>query len=142
MGAFVPRRSSSAGFDGSNSAIKRTTGEALSAAVNVLSLPYFQKQIQRMNQSVESDPDLAIGTAKELIESACKQILSQQGIEPDSNWKLARLVKETQKGLNLVSDELSNEAKAVGALKKILGSLANIVQGPVRVFVNYLLNRK
>ena len=37
---------------------------------------YLKQQIQRMEQSIDSDPSLAIGTAKELIETCCKTILN------------------------------------------------------------------
>ena len=37
------------------------------------------EQIRRMKDSVETDPSLAIGTAKELIETCCKTILAERG---------------------------------------------------------------
>jgi hypothetical protein len=37
---------------------------------------YLAGQIRRMQDSVEKDPSLAIGTAKELIETCCKTILT------------------------------------------------------------------
>ena len=48
-----------------------------------------------MESSVESDPALAIGTAKELVETCCKTILSDLRIEADKDWTLSKLVKET-----------------------------------------------
>ena len=49
-----------------------------------------------MESSVESDPALAIGTAKELVETCCKTILSDLRIEADKDWTLSKLVKETE----------------------------------------------
>ena len=40
---------------------------------------YLRQQIIRMEEAVESDPALAIGTAKELIETCCKTILEERG---------------------------------------------------------------
>lgn len=40
---------------------------------------HMADQIRRMESAVESDPSLAIGTAKELIETCCKTILSERG---------------------------------------------------------------
>jgi hypothetical protein len=39
---------------------------------------YLEQQIHRMETAVEDDPWLAIGTAKELVETTCKTILSER----------------------------------------------------------------
>jgi hypothetical protein len=36
---------------------------------------YSSRQVTRMEEAIESDPELAIGTAKEFIETMCKTIL-------------------------------------------------------------------
>lgn len=41
---------------------------------------HLKQEISRMTAAVETDPDLAIGTAKELIETCCKTILQERGI--------------------------------------------------------------
>lgn len=41
---------------------------------------YVSQQITRMEASVMNDPGLAIGTAKELVETCCKTILIERGI--------------------------------------------------------------
>src|ERR1039458_2165277 len=43
-------------------------------AVSAGDREYLSRQITRMESSIESDPELAIGTAKELIETCCKGI--------------------------------------------------------------------
>jgi len=60
-----------------------------------LSSDYISQQITRMEVAVENDPELAIGTAKELIESVCKTILKEEGIQPDSKTDLPALVSQT-----------------------------------------------
>jgi hypothetical protein len=40
---------------------------------------YISRQVTRMEEAVESDPELAIGTAKEFIETICKTILDGLG---------------------------------------------------------------
>ena len=44
----------------------------------------FVEQIGRLGSSVEADPSLAIGTAKELIETCCKTILAELGKPVDA----------------------------------------------------------
>lgn len=40
-----------------------------------LNTEYVNNKISLMNEAISRDTDLAIGTAKELIETACKSIL-------------------------------------------------------------------
>jgi hypothetical protein len=54
------------------------TGYASSAASR-LNLPGLQMQIERIMQSIDTDPAHAIGTAKEMIETTCKSILTARG---------------------------------------------------------------
>jgi hypothetical protein len=55
-----------------------------------------------MQRSVESDPALTLGTAKELIETACKTILEERGTTPPPDWDLGKLGKETREVLGLL----------------------------------------
>ncbi len=42
--------------------------------------PELHRQIERMRDAVNDAPTLAIGTAKELIETICKTILAERGV--------------------------------------------------------------
>ncbi|HEY5369634.1 MAG TPA: abortive infection family protein [Hanamia sp.] len=97
--------------------------------LNVLSEDYIVSQITVMESAIESAPDLAIGTAKELIESICKTILKELNVQIEDDYDLPRLLKETSKKLRLTPKEIPNEAKASETIKKILGSLSMVVQG-------------
>lgn len=90
---------------------------------------YVTQQITRMETAVRSDPDLAIGTAKELVETCCKTILQERGVEHADNMELARLVKLTSKELKLTPDDIPDKAKAADTIKKLLSNLATITQG-------------
>ncbi|MBF0135067.1 MAG: abortive infection family protein [Magnetococcales bacterium] len=89
---------------------------------------YLNQQINRMVTSVQEDPDLAIGTAKELVESVCKTILEERGEDPGKD-DLLKLVRNTCKSLALLPDDVSNAKKGSETIKKILSSLAQISQG-------------
>lgn len=60
-----------------------------------LDTAYINSKIDLMNSAVINSTDLAIGTAKDLLETACKSILKQKGVTYDRNWDLNWLVKET-----------------------------------------------
>ena len=64
--------------------IGRFVGTSVSPGINsakeVLSgtdVGYVTQQITRMETAVNQDPELAIGTAKELVETCCKSILNE-----------------------------------------------------------------
>jgi hypothetical protein len=92
-------------------------------------LGYIAQQITRMESSVETDPDLAIGTAKELVESCCKSILEDRRVEYSRSDDLPSLVKKTAKELQLTPQDIPEKAKAVDTIKRLLSSLATITQG-------------
>jgi hypothetical protein len=60
---------------------------------------YITQQITRMESAVVNDPDLAIGTAKELVETCCRTILTERGISVPKSIDLPQLVKLTSKEL-------------------------------------------
>jgi hypothetical protein len=55
----------------------------LSAIASTFDSYELQKQIERVKSAVEDDPGLAIGTAKEILETTCKTILFERKIEID-----------------------------------------------------------
>lgn len=90
---------------------------------------YVAQQITRMESAVIADPSLAIGTAKELIETCCKTILHERGLTVRENLDLPQLVKLTSKELKLTPNDIDSEAKASETIKKLLSNLATITSG-------------
>lgn len=90
---------------------------------------YLAEQIRRMEDSVETDPSLAIGTAKELIETCCKTILSERGQEISGTSDIPTLTKTTLKELNLVPEGVPNAARGADVIKRLLSNLSTIGQG-------------
>jgi len=90
---------------------------------------YVLGQITRMESSVENDPSLAIGTAKELVETVCRTILEERKINIPANEDLPKLVKVTAKELKLTPDDIPDEAKASENIKRLLSNLATITNG-------------
>jgi hypothetical protein len=65
---------------------------------------YVAQQITRMEVAVVNDPALAIGTAKELVETCCKTILNARHIQFSRSTDLPELVKLTTRALELTPD--------------------------------------
>jgi hypothetical protein len=89
---------------------------------------HFQ-QLTQMEGAVDTDPELAIGKAKEFVESICKTILDERNVEHDRKDDLPTIVKKTTKALHLTTDDISDTAKAADTIKKMLNNLGTIVQG-------------
>lgn len=90
---------------------------------------YVLGQITRMESAVENDPGLAIGTAKELVETVCRTILEEREIEFAEKGDLPKLVKATAKELKLTPSDIPDEAKASESIKRLLSNLATITNG-------------
>ena len=96
---------------------------------DVFNAEYMSRQINRIEAAISYDPDLAIGTSKELVETCCKTILQERGIEYDDKWELTKVVKETYKQLKLTPDDIPETAKAAETIKRLLSNLATVTQG-------------
>jgi hypothetical protein len=90
---------------------------------------YVSQQITRMETSVANDPGLAIGTAKELVETCCKTILHERGVAIPKNTDLSQLIKLTSKQLQLTPDDIPEQAIAADTIKRLLANLGAITQG-------------
>ncbi|WP_020374991.1 abortive infection family protein [Sulfobacillus thermosulfidooxidans] len=86
---------------------------------------YLDQQVKRMKEAIDKDPDLAIGTAKELIETVCKTILQELHHETQKDWSLGRLFKETYRTL----DGSSGDNPSPNSISQILGGLNTVVSG-------------
>lgn len=101
----------------------------LSTTAVRLDAEYLAAQIDRLTEAVEQDPDLAIGQAKELIETCCKTILAAAGETDADRLDLVPLVKWTMARLKLLPDNIPETAKGAKTIKAVLGNLAMISQG-------------
>lgn len=96
---------------------------ALKQHARVLDANYLAEQIRRLADSVKKDPSLAIGTAKELIETLCKTILAARGKEIPGTPDIPTLTKATFKELNLVPEGVPSAARSADVIKRLLSNL-------------------
>ena len=94
-----------------------------------LNTEYVNTKINIMNEAIVKDTDLAIGTAKELLETVCKSILKQKYIAIDPYWTLPQLIKQTTSNLDFMPKQVSEPEKAEKAIKQILSGIMSVVQG-------------
>lgn len=117
------------GFDWVGSKLVRSTGTPVLDDLHEahrLEGTHLAQQIQRMKESVEADPSLAIGTAKELIETVCKTILEERGKPVEGTPDIPTLTKALLKELQLVPEGVADGRRGADTIKAILRSLGTI----------------
>lgn len=107
--------------NGASQAVQRakTVADALGAG-------WMAKEIERLENAVDRDPALAIGTAKEIVESCCKTILTKRGVTVAKTDDLGDLTKKLTRELQLVPEGISDEAKGAENIRLILRNLTQL----------------
>lgn len=95
----------------------------------MLNTEYVLNQITLMESSIDNAPHVAIGLAKELIETSCKSILREHALPISADWTLPQLMKETLKLLKLTPEDIPEGKKGEKSIKQILGNLTSVVHG-------------
>lgn len=95
-------------------------------ALNALPDPQsIHDHLRRLGDSVDTDPRLAVSTAKALIESTAKCVLTARGQRYTRAAKVPALVNAAQESLGLAAKSVSDEDKA---LRQALQSLVTLTQ--------------
>jgi 23S rRNA pseudoU1915 N3-methylase RlmH len=99
---------------------------ALKEQAKIFNAKHLADQIHRLEASIETDPSLAIGTAKELVETCCKTILAERGKTIAGMPDVSTLTKETLKVLKLVPEGIPDAARGADVIKRLLNNLGTI----------------
>ena len=83
-------------------------------------------QIKRIELAGDDDPELSIGTAKEMIESACKKIMEERGKPFEGSPDIPTLTKVTLRELRLVPEGVREADRGADLIKGLLRSLGSI----------------
>ncbi len=105
--------------------------QAVSSARAILTpgnADYIAQQITRMEAAMHSDPDVAIGTAKEMVESVCKAILDERNVSYSANDDFPHLVRATIRELQLVPNSVTQQAQTAEILRVFGMSLGTVSQ--------------
>ncbi len=82
---------------------------------------YVAQQQRRMNDGLKRDPELAIGTAKEMLETVAKTILTRNAIPYPPKVELPKLMK-------MVTETIQFPEGTEEATRVLLGSLVQVAQ--------------
>jgi hypothetical protein len=100
--------------------------EYLKKTAVVFDSRHLSEQIHRIEKSIDSDPALAIGSAKELVETCCKTILAERGKAVSGTPDIPSLTKDTLRELKLVPEGIPEAARGSDVLKRLLQNLGTI----------------
>lgn len=90
----------------------------------------IREQLDRIRRSANDDPALAIGTAKELVESTAKIVLIELGHPVDDRADLPELAKAAQLALGLHPTAVpSSDPDSSDGVRRILGAVTTIASG-------------
>ncbi|CEP36847.1 Putative uncharacterized protein [Halomonas sp. R57-5] len=115
-------------FQGEKTATKNRSISRGKAVADSLDAGWMQKEIERLEYAVETDPILAIGTAKDLVETCCKTILKKREVEYPRSADIPTLTKLLTKELKLVANDVPDSARGAENIKLILRNLSNITK--------------
>ena len=102
--------------------------ETIQALAASLDLEGLNKEVSRLERATDEDPSLAVGTAKEMVETVCKTILQERtGSSPTED--LPRLVRAVAKELSLLPDSIPSNAKGSDVMRRLLSNLNQVAQG-------------
>jgi hypothetical protein len=101
----------------------------ITAASKLVDRLVLTDHLRRIDGAIETDPALAVGSAKELLETVAKQILEFHHVKYDQSDSIQQLVKGAMTALNLSIEGIPEAAKGANSLKQILAGLNQIVGG-------------
>ena len=102
--------------------------EAIRSFAASFNLQELHAEIDRLTRAADNDPSLAVGTAKEMVETICKTILKERGI-PSRGEDLPQLIRAVAKELALLPDDIPDHAKGSDVIRRMLSNLNQISQG-------------
>ena len=102
--------------------------EAIRSFATTHDLPGLRAEIDRLTYASEDDPALAVGTAKEMVETICKTILRDKGLTSQGE-DLPQLVRSVARELSLLPESIPDQAKGSEVIRRTLSNLNQISQG-------------
>lgn len=102
------------------------------AASNKFDVVELKKHATRIRRSIGDDPEQAIGSAKELLETALKTVLEEHGQKSGTD-DLPKLMRRAQKELELDPRDIDGALPGADKIKRTLSNMAQLVDGVAHV---------
>lgn len=89
---------------------------------------YIDSQVSLMLENIDSNPNIAIGKAKELVESCAKTVLEELEVEYEEKLEFIPLLKKVIGELGLSAKDKDKDTQAGEIASKLLGNLGAVPQ--------------
>lgn len=100
------------------------------AALSTLDDPgAIRDHLDRIARSLDDDPRLAVGSAKELVESTAKLVLKRSGVEFGKSDDLPSLVAKAHTALGINAKQVEDSAENAVGIRTLLGAVSRIGVG-------------
>jgi hypothetical protein len=100
--------------------------DAASAIRPAVGTEYIGQQITRMQSAIRTDPELAIGTAKELVEAVAKAIADERHVAYLSSADLPQLVRLVARELRVTREDIPDDRPEAETIRQLLSNLATV----------------
>ena len=105
--------------------------EQVEGAAGVLDIVELNKHAARIRLGIREDPGQAIGSAKELLETVLKAVLSIEGERPGDD--IQALLRRAQQELDLDPRAVGDDVPGRDTIRRTLSNLGQIVVGVAEV---------
>lgn len=107
-----------------------TTAFTPGSLANLKNPTVIQRHLERIQRALSDDPEQAIGSAKELIESTAKLVLDQRAVAYSKTDEITGLIHRAQEALGLSPAKVPTTGPdGGGSIKRILGGAASVAIG-------------
>jgi hypothetical protein len=91
--------------------------------------PLYETLLESTEQAVAEESPTTFELSKSLIDTTCKTILNDKGIEISNKWDTPQLFKATQDQINFLPPEHPNPQKFRSGMGRILNGLDTAING-------------
>ena len=92
-------------------------------------LDHIERHVDTIESAVQENPGLAFDLAKNLVESACRTILSERDVSYSPSDDMPALFRQVSNVLPMLPPQISQRSDIRGYIQRTLGSLQSVIQG-------------
>ena len=109
-------------------AIRAPTASALRDHPDLADKIVLIQHLDRIQRDLTSDPSAAISSSKNLLETLCKIVLANRGVQYAPSEDLPGLFAKVAAELSINADSVPDDARASDSIKKMMRTLTTTVQ--------------
>lgn len=109
-------------------AVRAPAASVLREHPNLADKAVLVQHLDRIQRDLDSDPSIAISSSKNLLETLCKIVLSDRGVEYAHSDDLPGLFAKVASELSISAQSVPDDARASDSIRKTMRALTTTVQ--------------